>query len=65
MIGLPRVVGFGGFATEPAEDGGVSDSFGACGVVALVMGSFLVPVLIPCLLALVAALDVLGESSAH
>jgi hypothetical protein len=65
MIGLPRVVSLGGFATYPAEDGGVSDTFGACGVVALVMGSFLVSAGLPCLLACVAALDVLCELSAH
>ncbi len=65
MIGLPRVVGVGAFATEPAEECCFSYAFGSGCVVAFVVGSFLVPIVVPCLLALVAALDVCGESSAH
>lgn len=65
MIGLPRVIRVRAFATQPAEDGGVPDSLCSCCVVALIVSSLLVPVVVPCLLALVAALDVCGESSAH
>jgi len=64
MIGLPRIIEFGGFATEPAEDGGVTYSLCACGVVALIVGSLFIPVGLPCLLAGVAALDVLCELTA-
>ena len=65
MIGLPRIIEFGWFATYPAEDGGVTYSLCACGVIALIVSSFFVPVGLPCLLACVAALDVLCELTAY
>jgi hypothetical protein len=65
MIGLPRVIEFGWFATYPAEDGGVAYSLCSCGVVTLVVNALLVPVGLPSGLACVAALDVLCELTAH